>query len=108
MAARLEARGGWHCWLVESGGEIAGNVWLHFIEKMPNPLDEAELHGYITNLYVRPALRGRGLGASLLDQCLRVCEARVVDSVILWPTPRSRSLYERYGFAVGGDLMERR
>jgi hypothetical protein len=29
-----------------------------------------------------------------------------MDAVILWPTPRSRRLYERHGFAVRKDLFE--
>jgi hypothetical protein len=35
-------------------------------------------------------------------------EARAVDAVVLWPTPASRTLYLRHGFAVREDLMERR
>jgi hypothetical protein len=40
--------------------------------------------------------------------CLRVCLAEGLDAVILWPSARSRSLYERHGFAVRDDLFERR
>jgi hypothetical protein len=28
--------------------------------------------------------------------------------VLLWPTPRSRSLYLRHGFATRDDVLERR
>jgi hypothetical protein len=31
-----------------------------------------------------------------------------VDRLVLWPTPESRTLYERHGFAVRDDLLERR
>ncbi len=31
-----------------------------------------------------------------------------IDAVMLWPTPRSRGLYERYGFTVRDDVMMRR
>jgi len=34
--------------------------------------------------------------------------AEQVDAVILWPTPRSRSLYLRLGFASREDLLEHR
>jgi hypothetical protein len=44
----------------------------------------------------------------LLGACLRECETRAVDAVVLWPTPASRTLYFRHGFAVREDLMERR
>ena len=31
-----------------------------------------------------------------------------IDAVMLWPTPRSRGLCERYGFTVRDDVMMRR
>jgi hypothetical protein len=49
-----------------------------------------------------------GLGSALLHACLSECDARAVDAVILWPTPASRTLYRRHGFAGRDDLLERR
>ena len=60
------------------------------------------------NLYVEPWRRDAGLGSMLIETCRRFCEKEAVDAVILWPTPRSRRLYERYGFAVREDRLERR
>jgi GNAT superfamily N-acetyltransferase len=108
MTARLEPDGRWRCWLAERGDTIVGTIWLHLIEKLPNPVAESERHGYVSSLYVEPASRGAGLGSRLLGACLDTCVAEGVDAVILWPTPRSRSLYERHGFAVRDDLLERR
>jgi len=108
MAARLAPGSHWRCWVVEEAGKLVGAIWLQIIEKIPNPGAETENHGYISNLYVEPSRRGAGLGSMLMDACLRFCEKETVDAVILWPTPRSRSLYERHGFAVRDDLLERR
>jgi N-acetylglutamate synthase-like GNAT family acetyltransferase len=108
MAVRLEAGGVWRCWVVEREGVIRGNVWLQLIEKLPNPVGEPERHGYVSNLYVQPVLRGAGIGSALLERCLSECESDSVDAVVLWPTSRSRSLYQRHGFAVRDDLMARR
>jgi ribosomal protein S18 acetylase RimI-like enzyme len=87
---------------------LVGAIWLQIIEKIPNPGAETENHGYISNLYVEPSRRGAGLGSMLIDACLRFCEKEAVDAVILWPTPRSRRLYERHGFDVREDILERR
>lgn len=108
MAARLSSSGLWHCWVAESAQHLVGMVWLQLIEKLPNPVEESEWHGYVSSLYVDPAWRSVGLGSALLNDCLKECAAREVDAVILWPTPRSRTLYERHGFAVRDDLMEKR
>jgi GNAT superfamily N-acetyltransferase len=108
MRRQLAPGSSWLCWVAELGDEIIGTIWLELIEKLPNPVAERERHGYITNLYVRPAHRGNGAGTLLLRQALAECESRGVDAVLLWPTPRSRSLYQRLGFAPPTDLLERR
>ena len=108
MAVRLASGSYWHCWVAEAADRLVGTIWLQLIEKLPNPVGEAERHGYISSLYVEPSRRGAGLGSRLLDACVRACITASVDVVILWPTPRSRRLYERHGFAVYGDLLQRR
>jgi GNAT superfamily N-acetyltransferase len=108
MAARLAPGSHWRCWMAEEAGRLVGAIWLQLIEKIPNPSAEAETHGYISNLYVEPSRRGAGLGSMLIDASLRFCEKEIVDAVFLWPTPRSRRLYERHGFTVREDLLERR
>lgn len=84
-----------------------GQVWLVLLEKMPNPLDDPELHAYITNFYLKPEFRG-GVGSRLLAGALDWLKQQAVDAVILWPTPRSRSLYQRYGFEQPVDMLELR
>lgn len=106
MAARLGKGSAWRCWVAEAGGLAIGNLWLQLIEKVPNPAPEREEHAYITNVFVDPAARGAGAGGRLLEAALVFCRERGVDSVILWPTDRSRTLYARSGFAEPGDMME--
>jgi GNAT superfamily N-acetyltransferase len=106
MADRLSPSSPWRCWVYEGDSGISGHIWLQLIEKIPNPAPELEQHAYITNVYVRPDARGSGAGQALLGAALSFCKANNVDSVILWPTDRSRTLYARNGFAVRHDLME--
>lgn len=107
MAERLGA-GDWRAWLATADGTQVGTVWLRLLEKLPNPVAEPEWHGYVSSLYVAPEWRGSGLGSRLLRASLEECRRRGVDAVLLWPTPRSRSLYLRHGFEVRDDLLERR
>lgn len=111
MREHLRPDSGWRCWVAEVGDErpsVAGTIWLHTMEKIPNPVAEPESHGYVTSFFVRADLRGTGIGSALLDVVLREGERQGLDALILWPTPRSRSLYERHGFAVRDDVLERR
>lgn len=104
MADRL-SQGSWRCWVVERENEIVGVLWLQLIEKIPNPTSEPEFHGYITNVFVDESLRGVGLGSQLLNEALSFCRSYPVHSIILWPSEKSRTLYERHGFSVKSNLL---
>ncbi|GAB4334765.1 MAG: hypothetical protein Kow0010_21970 [Dehalococcoidia bacterium] len=106
MEERLRPGSPWRCWVVEREGAIVGHLWLQRIEKIPNPVTEREYHGYITNVYVQPQARNAGAGAALMAAAMAWSEEHGIDSIILWPTERSRTLYGRFGFAVRDDLME--
>ena len=111
MRDRLSDSDFWFAWIAETvdeGGPLAiGAVWLQLIEKVPNPVIEKEAHAYVTNLFVMELERGRGAGSMLLEAAVAECKSWDVDTIILWPTPRSRTLYERNGFAPARDIMAR-
>ena len=101
MRDRLAGNARWRAWIAEQSGTgaIIGTLWLQFVEKLPNPGDEAELHAYVTSVYVRPDARNGGVGSRLIEAALTICRELDVDTVFLWPSARSRELYARYGFA---------
>jgi GNAT superfamily N-acetyltransferase len=105
MAERLGGGGAWRCWVAEDEAQLIGGVWLQLIEKIPNPAPEPERHGYVTNLFVREGARGRGVGSALLTAALDCCAACGVHAIILWPSEKSRPLYQRHGFSAPADLF---
>ena len=105
MTAHLSDDSLWKCWVVESES-LLGALWLQLVEKIPNPRAEPEYHAYLTNFYLREAARGQGTGSRLLTMAIDWCKAREVHAIILWPTEKSRPLYERHGFSVRSDLLE--
>src|SRR5215475_9994582 len=98
----------WRCWVVDDGDQLLGHVCVHLFEKMPNPVDEREVHAYLTNFYVVPEMRSRGLGRRLLNEALSWCRAQSTDAVILWAAPGSKSLYRRCGLLEPADILELR
>ncbi len=106
MEGHLKEGKQWQCWVAERNQKLIGAVWLQLVEKIPNPRAETEQHAYLTNFYIDESARGQGLGSRLLRNVIEWCESRDVHAVILWPTERSRSLYQRHGFAVREDIME--
>jgi GNAT superfamily N-acetyltransferase len=107
LASRLEG-GVWTAWVACAPGEPIGMVLVQLVEKVPNPVREAENIGYVSSLYVRPRWRSRGIGGALLATALDFCRGSGVDNVVLWPSPRSIPLYQRHGFRSVGEVMELR
>ena len=106
MLEELVVGDAWRAWVADDDGQIVGQIWLHTISKVPNPIAERERHAYLSNLYVTPGARG-GVGTRLLEAVLAQAAADGVDSVVLWPSTRSRSLYLRHGFTPDGRVFER-
>jgi len=106
MEQRLRKQSYWKCWIAEANQIPVGSVWAQLIEKIPNPIDEPECYVYLTNFYVREEYRGKGAGAMLLSVALAWSESNNAQTVILWPTERSRPFYLRHGFSNADNLME--
>jgi ribosomal protein S18 acetylase RimI-like enzyme len=62
--------------------------------------------GYVTNFYVTPEQRDHGLGRALLDEVTRYARDHRLDTLVVWPSERSASLYRRCGFDGPGELLE--
>jgi len=107
MKTHLQEPGAWQCWVAEINQQLTGAIWLQLIGKIPNPQDKAENLAYISNFYVAESARGGGIGSQLLHTAIEWCKTHDVDEIVLWPTDRSRTLYQRYGFAVRDNLMEK-
>lgn len=106
MRERLDpAKERWRCWVAEVTPRIVGHVWIQIVPKVPNPAEEAEAHAYLTNTYVEPAYRNEEIGTTLIDTAVGWCRSESIDSLILWPTKRSRPLYRRCGFDPAEDML---
>jgi GNAT superfamily N-acetyltransferase len=60
----------------------------------------------LVSMWVRPAARGRGVGAALVTAAADWAKARDHDTLLLWVTELNapaRWLYERCGFTPSGD-----
>lgn len=104
MSAEL-ARGAWRAWVAEQDGCVVGQIWLQVVSKLPNPAEERERHAYISNVYVTPSARG-GVGTRLVRTAIDWARSSDIDRVVLWPTVRSRAMYERQGFVANAGVLE--
>ncbi len=105
MRRELQDGSAWKAWVAVDRHVVVGQVWLHTLQKIPNPIAESEQLAYLSNLYVAEVARG-GTGTRLLEVALTSCRADRIDRVVLWPSTRSVTLYLAHGFKHDGDVME--
>jgi GNAT superfamily N-acetyltransferase len=55
-------------------------------------------HWYLPWFGVRPDLQGAGLGAVLMQHCLRIVDESRSPAYLVTPNPRTIPFYERHGF----------
>jgi GNAT superfamily N-acetyltransferase len=98
--------GNWLAWVADVDETICGHLFLNRVEKVPEPSASADELGYVTNFYVVPQWRNRGVGRALLDAMRVYAHGRNLDTLIVWPSERSAPLYGRAGFQPPLELLE--
>jgi GNAT superfamily N-acetyltransferase len=97
----------WRAWIAEEpDGTLCGCVFLRLVDKVPNPSGVPAASGHVTDLYVTPGYRGRGIGGALLAQVKRAGREQRLDTLVAWPSPTSAALYAREGFSEPAALLE--
>lgn len=86
---------GYHCWIVECGGDIAGYTVVAV----------AAEEAHLLNLSIAGPLQRRGLGRELLSFALQLARDHAARSILLEVRPSNaaaRALYAAAGFAEIG------
>ena len=103
--AEAISSGRWQIWVAELGSQIVAHVYVALIDKVPRPVRENAKIAYLTNVYTRPELRGRGIGAQLIRRAQAAAREARVELMIVWPAEESIDFFKREGFAPDDPLI---
>lgn len=97
-------------WLAALGDYPVGMASLFEYRRMPWPGRPDSRWGYVSNMFVRDDLRNRGIGSALLTTLIAAAHERSYARLVVSPSARAVSLYQRGGFVVadstaGADIL---
>ncbi|MFL5386291.1 MAG: GNAT family N-acetyltransferase [Longimicrobiaceae bacterium] len=91
-------------WLMEADGEPAG----HAVLTVSFSMEYGGLRGFVDDLFVRPAFRGRGLAAAALAELRRTAEEMGVRALLVEVGPdndTAQRVYRRLGLEDTGHML---
>lgn len=92
--------------VAEHASRLIANMYVKLIRKVPRPGRFGTRFGYMMNVYTAPEWRNQGVGSLLLDQVISWARTQSLEFLVLWPSERSVSFYQRHGFQPSGDALE--
>ena len=102
-------RDDWHAWCAEEGGRVVAAMWLQTVPRVPAPgHGDPRPIGYLTNVYVEPEHRSKGLGSRMMQELVTYCEASGFELVLAFPADDAYGFYSRNGFTRPPDPVVHR
>ena len=91
--------------LAEEDGNCIGTGIVFYYDSVPSLFNPTGKNAYITNMYVDPGYRCRGIGTEILEQVIGCAKRRGATAMFLSASEMGRPLYEKRGFTDSKNGM---
>jgi GNAT superfamily N-acetyltransferase len=99
------AAGAYFGWIAEAAGVPVGGLGMMEIDWPPHPSHPAQARrGYVLNVYVEPAHRGRGVAGALMRLATDEGRRRGLELMVLHATAMGRPMYEKLGWTQTAEM----
>lgn len=98
----------WIIWVAEDKKKLIANAYFYPVYSIPRPGNFHRKFGLISNVFVLPDYRNKGLGSKLIKHVIQWAKKEKFESLVLWHTERSISFYKRAGFEENKNILEYR
>jgi GNAT superfamily N-acetyltransferase len=85
-------------WVAEQDGALIGVISVRIIPMLPSPEGPDDRFGYLTNSYVLPQHRDKGIGTALLAAVKDWALGERLELLAVWPSERAYPFYQRSGY----------
>jgi GNAT superfamily N-acetyltransferase len=91
--------------IAERAGHPVGMAWLAIFDRIPQPRRLDRRAGNVQSVFVLEEHRNRGIGGALVEAVITEAHARGLGYLIVHPSERAYSLYERFGFGETNRIL---
>jgi ribosomal protein S18 acetylase RimI-like enzyme len=95
-------------WLADENSNVLGSIGLWLLPWPSHPSHPGlMMRGYISNMWVLPAHRRKGIGRQLVQAAIDGAKARGITYMVLHATEEGRKLYESMGWKPSNEMTLR-
>lgn len=92
--------------LVEDYDRVLGGCGLTTFRIPPQAIQRTGTFGYLSNMFIEPEYRRKGLGRALLGHVIEICRHDGIGLLLLHASKDGHLLYDGEGFQSLPDLMQ--
>jgi GNAT superfamily N-acetyltransferase len=92
--------------LIEDGSEVIGGCGLSTFRIPPKVSQPTGTYTYLSNMFIEPEYRRKGLGKLLIDYVVEFCKAEKIGFLLLHASDKGFLLYQALGFESSERLMQ--